>query len=229
MFGRKVNFQFAKGDMFLSCDGCTSAEMERLINLVLGEEATRDPEEEMAKFKEMVEKKGDLHEFVSTEGKDVEVVPVGKPKLPNCTTNFTCPHCRQSVLLYNGDRTLVRDTKSKKLYDIGGAKLPESIRIDDETNMSLLLAVYKDCLEMTNELNSFVLVSDSKEDCQCPVCGHAGTIKEFVNYHEYNYNDGQTCDICGCEKDNVISQEGEHFDCVNHCLEKLGKLYEEDK
>jgi hypothetical protein len=82
---------------------------------------------------------------------------------------------------------------------------------------------------MTAEINSFVLVSDSPEECECPVCGHKGSVKEFVTYNEFNYNDGQTCDICGCEKDNVISKEGENFDCVNHCLEKLGKLFEEDK
>lgn len=229
MFGKKkTNFKFKKGDTALVCEGFSTDEITHFLNLILGEEVTRDPEEEEKKFKEMIESKGDLHEFVSTEGKDVEVVPVGKPKLPNCTTNFTCPHCKQSILLYNNTRTLVRDCKTKKLYDIGEAKLPKSVRIGDETDLNLLLAVYKDCLEVVSELNSFVLVSDSKEECQCPVCGHTSNIREFVNYHEYNYNDGQTCDICGCEKDNVISQEGEHFDCVNHCLEKLGELFEEE-
>jgi hypothetical protein len=234
LFFKKKSFALNKGEngmMSLVCEGYSTEDIITFLNLVNGAEAARDPKElelDEETLKKIVESKGDLHEFVSTEGKDVEVVEVGKPKLPNCTTNFTCPHCRQSILLYNNNRTLVRDCKTKKLYDIGEAKFP-SMRADDETNMNLLIAVYKDCLEMISEDSSFVLVSDSPEACECPVCGHTGSVKEFVTYHEYNYNDGQTCDICGCEKDNVISQEGENFDCVNHCLEKLGELFEEDK
>jgi len=234
LFGRrKVNFQFTKGDISLACDGCTSEEMERLICLILGEEAVRDPEEEIAKFREMIEKKGDLHEFVSTEGKDIEMVDVERElktaKLPNCTSNFTCPGCDQSILLINDGKTLVRDYRNHKLYDIGELQLPDMRDTHEDISEDLVIAVYKDCYDMIDRTKEFVLVSGSKEKCSCPVCKHEGTVEEFIKYNEENYNDGEVCDICGCEKDNVISQEGEHFDCVNHCLEKLGKLYEEDK
>jgi hypothetical protein len=235
-----TSFRARKLDMELECTGFSAEEILDFLAALGGGEAVKEPKIDMDMIRKLSEERGDLHEFVdSGDNKDIEVINLERDlkvvKLPNCTSNFTCPHCRQSILLENDGKTLVRDYRNHKLYDIGELKLP-NMKVNpadalSETDNSLLLAVYKDCIELIDRTKEFVLVSGSTESCSCPVCGTDGAVGEFIKYHEMNYNDGETCDICGCEKDNVITQTGDgtisSFDCVNHCIEKLNKLYEE--
>lgn len=230
------SFKAKKGDVELECSGYTAGEILDFLGALDGAEA-RVPDIDIKLIRKLAEENGDLNEFVdSGDKKDIEIINIERDlkvvKLPNCTSNFTCPDCKQSILLENDGKTLVRDYRNHKLYDIGELKLPSMTNVLDDVNDILVLAVYKDCLEMIDRTKEFVLVSGSKEECSCPVCKKEGTVGEFIRYHEENYNDGETCDICGCEKDNVITQSDDggtkaSFDCVNHCIEKLNNLHEE--
>lgn len=231
----KIDTRFCakKGDMEIDCSGYGADDILKFLNLLGGNAIeVKIEQDEINKIKEFL--KGDLDEVVSfNEDKKPkeEIIDLERTlktaKLPTTTTDFTCPGCDQSILLINNNTTLVRDYRDKKIYDIGNVTFPCMTDEDECTINDKVVSVYSDCLGFINRTNSFVLVSDSIEKCTCPICNHQGTVYEFVKYHEEHYNDDDGCDICGCEKENIISQTGESYDCTNHCMEQLRKLNEE--
>lgn len=204
----------------LNCNGYTKDEvvdmLKTLINCI--NNSTNDKINEVMKetIRETFDEKhkGDLDEFVSTEGKDVEIVNLERTlktaKLPSCTSDFSCPDCKQSVLLKVDDIIVVRDIKYNKVYNVGKIKLPFVTKEN-------IIDVYKDCIGLIERTKDYILVANSEDECSCPVCNYISTISEFVN----NYEDNNNCDFCGLEKENVITQSGEHSDCINKCSMKL--------
>lgn len=227
----KVDTAFVakKGDMEIDCKGYTADEIKQFLTILGGNPLNLIAKDLPKEYLDALRASfaGDLSEVVSFNEKDKprnEEIDLERTlktaKLPTTTSNFTCPNCDQSILLVNNGHTLVRDYKDKKLYDIGEVTFPNMLDEDETTINDKMIEVYKDCLNAVDRSKTFVLVTGSDDTCSCPVCNHVGTVGEFVKYNEDNYDD-EICDMCGCEKEMTISQNGENYDCANHCMKKL--------
>lgn len=150
-------------------------------------------------------------------------------RYPKTTSNFKCPHCGQSILLYaeyNKEKVLfVRDITKEKpsIYDADVLQLPklydvESGKIDKE----VLVNVYKDLLSMLNEEK--LLVDTDESIGVCPVCEYedrmANWIEAYENPMKY-FDNMQMCDVCGEEGNIIVTQDGDCLSCENKCIVKI--------
>lgn len=147
-------------------------------------------------------------------------------KLPTLCTDFRCPDCKQGLMLIH----TANDNSSIIYNNLRGDLCSVDIEAESVLNVfkergdkelyTLIGNVYKDVTSIGTSSTGIKLVSDSQDVAICPVCGEQHTISEFIHaYDDMDVTD--YCIVCGCENENIISQNEQKTKCENNCLSKL--------
>ena len=151
-------------------------------------------------------------------------------RLPNnepLHSRFTCPGCRQGVILNLhhdeiGEEQIVYDKITNELFLIDEK---EMLKIDSNLLLELeeqeFTSAVKRIATIANEVSDKKIIKFKDGDklikftAKCPLCSHLDSLVNF--FKEYDAMDYQVCSICSQELEHTVNENKEFFIVCTNC------------